>query len=202
MKASRRVDVPASPEEAWRFATDLPSILPCIPGVRVGDAFGDGSYNASIIASAGDFSVTFTGIASIETGVDRTAIIRAKGGDAAGVISAEAEVRIQVEGASPDARVSALDIQARFDFSGVFALAARASAGPAAALLMRKFAANVAAATHCPASDAEVEEASSRTDELDAGHQHRTHGRGAHVPFAWMARLFRKVRDGFGVARP
>ncbi|WP_276327038.1 SRPBCC domain-containing protein [Bradyrhizobium elkanii] len=188
--------MPATPEEAWRFVTDLPSILPCIPGVRMGDPLSDGGYNASIVAGAGDFSVTFAGVASIETGADRTAVIRAKGSDATKVISAETEVRVKVEAASPDARVSVLDIQAQFDFSGVFALAARASAGPAAALLMKKFAANVAAATHCAVSDAEVHEPGQRTDELDAGHQHRTHGGGAHRHFAWVGRLFRKVRDG------
>nr|WP_275191094.1 SRPBCC domain-containing protein [Bradyrhizobium sp. CSA112] len=193
--------MPASPEEAWRFVADLPSVLPCIPGVRVGDRLRDGSYNASIVASAGDFTVTFNGVASIEIGADRTAIIRAKGSDAAGLISAEAEVRGQVVGVSSDARVSVLDIQGRFDFSGVFALAARASAGPAVAFLMRKFGANVAAAVHCPVSDAAVQEPYPGTDELDAGHQHGTHGRAAHALFAWLPRLFRKVRDGFGVAR-
>ncbi|WP_456849858.1 CoxG family protein [Bradyrhizobium sp. USDA 4504] len=195
--------MPASPDDTWRFVSDLPSVLQCIPGVRVGDPLGEGGYSALIVASAGDYTVTFSGVASIEIGADRTATIVAKGSDAAGMLSAEAEVRGQVVGAS-DARVSVLDIQARFEFSGVFALAARASAGPAVAFLLRKFGANVAAAAvPSTASDGDgaVQDANSRTDEPDAGPQHRTQGRTDHALVAWVPRLFRKLRDGLGVVR-
>lgn len=146
MEAVRRIEVPAAVDELWRFVTDLPSIVPCIPGAAIG-APTDRGYEATITATAGEFTVPFRGTASVEI-IDpdeRMAVIRATGRDALGTLRPDAEITVRVEAMGAGAESSVLDVRAQFRFAGVLAPAARAASGPAAALLMRRFGDNLVA---------------------------------------------------------
>ena len=142
VEVTQRTTVTAPIEEVWRVVSNLPLILPCVPGAECGERRGDGQYNATITVSAGEFSVSFAGIASVEVVGETVAVFRASGSDRLRTISAEAEARVRLE-AIDDARTS-VDVVSTFDFSGFLAPAARAGGGPAARVLMRKFTTNLA----------------------------------------------------------
>lgn len=139
MEVANRVTLAAPLAEVWQVVSDLPSILPCMPGAAVVDAIGDGRFNATITVSAGEFSVSFAGIASVEPREGHVAVFRASGSDRFRTIAAEAEATIRLE--AVDATTTAAEIDSTFDFSGFLAPAARAGGGPAAKLLMKKFSA-------------------------------------------------------------
>lgn len=143
MEVTRRVSLPVPVDDALQFLSDLVLVLPCVPGAELGEPVGDGTYRATITVSAGEFSVSFAGLASMESAEPNVAVYRASGSDRLKTIHADAEVRVTVE--ETGGTTSAVDIMATFDFSGFLAPAARAGGGPAARLLMRKFAANLAA---------------------------------------------------------
>jgi carbon monoxide dehydrogenase subunit G len=137
VEISQRITVSAPLADVWAFVSDLPSILPCMPGAACGALRDDGRYDATITVSAGEFSVSFGGIASVETPTPGLAIFRANGSDRMKTISAEAEARITL--GAIDETTTAIDVASTFDFSGFLAPAARAGGGPAAKGLMKKF---------------------------------------------------------------
>jgi uncharacterized protein len=148
MEVTQRIVVPGRPADVWAFVTDLPAVLPCVPGAAVAEDLGDGRYRATITVSAGEFSVSFEGIASIEVAGERTSTILASGGDRMRTLHAEAQVRLDLADAAGDA--TTLDVTANFDFSGVLSPAARAGGKPAAGLLIRKFGACLVARFRAP----------------------------------------------------
>lgn len=144
MEVSRRIQVPTTAERLWEIVTDLPAVLSCLPGAAVGEPTADG-YNATITAQAGEFTATFAGVATLAVldGTGRSVAIRASGQDGLGSLRSTAQVLLRVEQDEQAAGQSILDLHAQFDFSGLFAPAARAAGGPAAGALVKRFAANL-----------------------------------------------------------
>ncbi|MDQ6523135.1 SRPBCC family protein [Nocardioides sp. LHD-245] len=85
MRIDNRFTVPASPERAWEFLTDLARVAPCLPGATV-ESVADDVLSGRVALRIGPMSMNYAGEAAfvVKDDVNRIATIRAGGRDGRG----------------------------------------------------------------------------------------------------------------------
>ena len=126
MQLSNSFNVPGSPSEAWAILMDVPGVVGCMPGVELVSCEPDGSYKGKLAVKIGPVALKFNGTAQFEDvdEANRTATIRAKGGDQQGRGNAGAVAKFRVV---EDGSESTVLIDTELQLSGLVAQYGRAS---------------------------------------------------------------------------
>lgn len=61
MRIEKQVHVGRPADEVWRFLTDVPSVVSCIPGAELGESLGDDKYRGSFRLKVGALSAKIEG---------------------------------------------------------------------------------------------------------------------------------------------
>jgi carbon monoxide dehydrogenase subunit G len=90
--------VDAPPDVVYQLMLDVEKVAPCIPGARILGRREDGAYDAEVKVKLGPVSMTYRGAVRVEEHDDaeRTAKLRAKGNEARGQGTAQAEMSMAV----------------------------------------------------------------------------------------------------------
>lgn len=104
MRIDNRFTVPATPDRAWAFLTDLARVAPCLPGATV-DSVAKDVLCGRVALRIGPMSMTYAGEAAfvMKDDVNRIATIRAGGRDGRGGGAVKATIKaslIEVPGGS------------------------------------------------------------------------------------------------------
>jgi hypothetical protein len=59
VKIENSFEVPASPEAAWALLTDVPRIIPCMPGATLDETVDDENWKATMAVKLGPISLSF-----------------------------------------------------------------------------------------------------------------------------------------------
>ncbi len=98
MDLHHQFELAAPAARAWPVFLDMPRIAPCLPGTEVTEAIDDRNVKGMARVKVGPVSLKFAGRAEM-TQIDdtnRSAILSAKGSDAKGRGTAEADVRFSL----------------------------------------------------------------------------------------------------------
>jgi carbon monoxide dehydrogenase subunit G len=104
VRIDNRFTVPASPERAWAFLTDLARVAPCLPGATV-DSVADDVLSGRVALRIGPMSMNYAGEAAfvVKDDANRIATIRAGGRDGRGGGAVTATIKaalVEVPGGS------------------------------------------------------------------------------------------------------
>ena len=61
MKISQSLTVSCSPDKAWAFFQDIPTVATCFPGASLTEDRGNGEYLGNVLIKLGTFNATFSG---------------------------------------------------------------------------------------------------------------------------------------------
>jgi uncharacterized protein len=108
MQIENCFDVSASPEAAWNLLSDVPTVLPCMPGAELLEVVDRDSWKARLRVRLGPISLQFLADLSREAtdAHDRRAVLSVDAREAKGRGTARATVTSTVEEASDGSRVS------------------------------------------------------------------------------------------------
>jgi carbon monoxide dehydrogenase subunit G len=59
MRLENTFEVPAPPEAAWELLTDVPRVIPCMPGAKLDEVVDDSNWKATMQVKLGPISLTF-----------------------------------------------------------------------------------------------------------------------------------------------
>jgi carbon monoxide dehydrogenase subunit G len=59
VKLENSFEVPASPEQAWALLTDMPRVIPCMPGATLDETVDDSHWKATMAVKLGPISLSF-----------------------------------------------------------------------------------------------------------------------------------------------
>jgi len=100
------------PGEAYCLLLDLERVAPCLPGAKIGEASGDGSYPATITVKLGPIRLRYQGALRIAERDDaaRRAVLAGEAREARGQGGAKATMTMSVAsaGEGPGARVDVI----------------------------------------------------------------------------------------------
>jgi uncharacterized protein len=107
MQLENRFDVPASPEAAWTLLTDVPAVLPCMPGAELLEVVDRDSWKARLQVRLGPISLQFLADLSREETEpqSRRAVLAVDAREAKGRGTARATITSTVEEAAAGSRV-------------------------------------------------------------------------------------------------
>lgn len=93
MEFTNQFHVPLPVDEAWILLTDIPRVMPCLPGATLKGTRGEGQYLGSILVKLGPIKLSFDGQAEFVRKDDKQHIAWLKGSglDPKGRGSAESE---------------------------------------------------------------------------------------------------------------
>jgi len=118
IEVSERIEVPSAPRIVWDVLSDPHAVVACVPGAALGDARGDGSFDATLTVKFGPAKVTFHARITLE--LDTASMVghvTAKGKDKQGGTRVRAKMTFRVaEQAEPPG--SAVPIEAQVEISG------------------------------------------------------------------------------------
>ncbi len=137
-------EVAAAVDKVWQFFDDIPQVAACLPGTQLTGELGDDKYQGEVAVRMGPVRLQFAGTAEITERDEaaRRVVIHASGAEARGRGQASMTVTATLERGGRGTRVGvAQDLQ----LSGAAAQYGRGMISDVTAVLMRDFAANVAA---------------------------------------------------------
>ena len=108
MKVENAFDVPASVDEAWRLLTDVPEVVPCMPGAELVEVVGDDAWEAKLHVRLGPIALQFLADVTREQ-VDETAhraVLAVKARESKGRGSAEATIESSLAAAEAGTHVA------------------------------------------------------------------------------------------------
>src|SRR4029434_3515490 len=113
IEISERVEVPAAPRIVWDVLSDPRAVVECMPGAKLGDRLGDGSYDATVTVKFGPATVTFCASDALE--LDSTAMtghVSSRGRDDQGGTRVKTAMTFKVvAGQAPGSSVVPIDAQ-------------------------------------------------------------------------------------------
>ena len=108
MKVENAFDVPASVDEAWRLLTDVPEVVPCMPGAELVEVVGDDAWKAKLHVRLGPIALQFLADVTREQ-MDETAhraVLAVKARESKGRGSAEATIESSLAAAEAGTHVA------------------------------------------------------------------------------------------------
>lgn len=167
MQLENSFEVAAPPHAAWEFLTDVPAVLPCMPGAELLEVVDADRWKARLQVRLGPISLQFfADVTREETDVEaRRAVLGVEAREAKGRGTAKATITSTVEDASGGSRVSIVtDLALR----GPLTQYGSVVVAPVAARLTEQFAAcitrKLAPTPAEPAEDAPPEEPATSSD--------------------------------------
>lgn len=130
-------------EKVWQFFDNIPQVASCLPGAKLTDDLGDGSYKGTVAIRMGPVRLQFAGTADIAERDEaaRRLVVHAAGSDERGRGQAAMVVTATLASAGRGTRVNvAQDLQ----LSGAAAQYGRGMISDVSSVLMHDFAANMA----------------------------------------------------------
>jgi carbon monoxide dehydrogenase subunit G len=107
VRIDNQFTVPATPERAWEFLTDLGRVAPCLPGATVESAVGDG-LTGRVSLRIGPMNMTYAGEAKfvVKDDVNKVATIEAGGRDGRGGGAVKATIKASLAEVADGTEVS------------------------------------------------------------------------------------------------
>ena len=118
MEFQYRYSVRATPDELWRFVTDVPSVGMCIPGASDVKPDADGSYRGSVKVRVGPVALTLNGKLTVEASDPEARRIVLAGEGADGRVPGSVRVRITMTVEPKDAEVTDLVVVSEANILG------------------------------------------------------------------------------------
>jgi uncharacterized protein len=143
MRIENAFEVQASPEAAWALLTDVPRIVPCMPGAELERTVNETTWEVLQRVKLGPISLQFRSEV-IRTELDersRRAVLSVKAREVRGRGGAEATIQSDLQPTETGTRV---DIATELSLQGAVAQYGRAVVGSVAEELTRQFAACLA----------------------------------------------------------
>src|SRR4051794_28509394 len=108
MRLENTFEVPAPPDEAWRLLTDVPRVVPCMPGAELTEVVDDSTWKAKMHVKLGPISLQFGTDVTREIMDDaaRTTTLQAKARELKGRGGATATIESSLEPAGSGTRVT------------------------------------------------------------------------------------------------
>lgn len=107
MKITQEISVGSSAESVFRFFQDVPSVAQCMPGAKLTEDRGDGSYRGTVSVRLGPMTAGFEGDATVTSDPDTmTGHISGKGVDRRGGSRGQVNVKYAVVAADDGSTVS------------------------------------------------------------------------------------------------
>lgn len=130
-------------EKVWQFFDNIPQVASCLPGARLTDDLGDGSYKGTVAIRMGPVRLQFAGTADITERDEaaRKLVVHAAGSDEKGRGQASMVVTATLARAARGTRV---DVTQDLQLSGAAAQYGRGMISDVSSVLMNDFAANMA----------------------------------------------------------
>ena len=143
MELENRFEVAVAPQAAWDLLTDVPAVLPCMPGAELLEVVDDHHWLAKVQVRLGPISLQFLADVTREVTdvAARRAVLAVEAREAKGRGTARATITSLVEDAPGGASVSILT---DLDLRGPLAQYGRVVVAPVAAQLTEQFAACIA----------------------------------------------------------
>ncbi|WP_162465259.1 SRPBCC family protein [Mycolicibacterium sp. CBMA 329] len=144
MQLKNEFEIDADVDQAWALLTDLPRIMPCMPGAALDGVDGD-NYLGNVKIKVGPIGAHFRGSARFTQKDDAThsAVIAAAGKDPKGQAAANAEIYARLEPVS--ATRTRVLIDTNLDISGRMAQFGRGAIADVSNRLIGQFVANLSA---------------------------------------------------------
>lgn len=140
MRLENAFEVPASPEDVWRFMLDVERVAPCMPGAELTEVVDDHTWKGKVTVKLGPVSLSYTGTVVMEEKdeQERRAVLKAEGRETKGKGTATALVTSQLQAA--DGGGTRVGIVADLTLSGAVAQFGRGMIGDVSQRLTDQFA--------------------------------------------------------------
>jgi uncharacterized protein len=131
--------VAAPIDEAWRLLNDVPSVVPCMPGVELKEAVGENAWKATMQVKLGPIALRFLIDVTRDEADEaaRRVVLSANAREARGRGGAQARIESKL---SEDAGETAVAIVTDLTLQGAVAQYGRGIVGDVAAQLTKQFA--------------------------------------------------------------
>ena len=107
MKVTQEIQVASSAENVFEFFQDVPAVAQCMPGAKLTEDRGDGSYRGTVSVRLGPMTAGFEGEANVASDPDTmTGQISGKGVDRRGGSRGQVNVKYAVVAADDGSTVS------------------------------------------------------------------------------------------------
>jgi uncharacterized protein len=140
MRLENTFDVAAPHDVAWRLLSDVPQVLPCMPGAELVEVVSDDSWKARLHVKLGPIALQFLADVkreAMDEGAGRVVLL-AKAREARGRGSADARIESLVSDA--DGEGTRVDLVTELELRGAVAQYGRGVVADVAARLTREFA--------------------------------------------------------------
>lgn len=144
MLITNRFEVAQPVDAVWRFFDDVPRVAACLPGAELNQDLGDDAYAGTVTIRMGPVKLQFAGRAHIQERDDeaRRLVVDAAGADEKGRGQA---AMLLTAALSPSAGGTSVEVVQDLQLSGAAAQYGRGMVTDVTAVLMKDFAANMAA---------------------------------------------------------
>jgi|SRR5690606_15852470 len=149
MRIDNQFVVPATPERAWEFLTDLGRVAPCVPGATVESADGE-SLTGRVALRIGPMNMTYTGEAKfvVKDDANKVATIEVGGRDRRGGGTVKAKIKASLTEVPDGTQVN---LSTDLGLTGRVAQLGQGPINDVSSKLMRQFADSLAAQIDRPA---------------------------------------------------
>lgn len=139
MRLENTFEVPAPPGQAWALLTDVPRVIPCMPGAELTETVDETHWKAAMHVKLGPIALQFaTDVEQTELDeAGRRAVLAAKAREVKGRGGAEATITSTLEAAGTGTRVV---ITTDLTLRGAVAQYGRGIVGDVANQLVKRFA--------------------------------------------------------------
>lgn len=144
MLITNSIEVDQPIEKVWEFCQDVPQVAACLPGAELNEEIGPDQYAGRVGISMGPVKMQFAGTADVtqRDEASKTIVIDAAGADEKGRGQAALGLSVRLV---PTAGGTRLEVEQDIQLSGAAAQYGRGMIGDVSQVLMRDFAANMAA---------------------------------------------------------
>ncbi|KAA3644226.1 MAG: hypothetical protein DWQ07_19145 [Chloroflexi bacterium] len=118
IQTEHQFSIDAPIEKVWKYFSDPPKVVPCLPGAELTEIIGDGMYKGDVGFRFGQINARFSGTAEI-TGMDNTnhtMTLRTKGDQQGATSRAEAEIWFSCQ--ETDSQTTLVTINSEISISG------------------------------------------------------------------------------------
>jgi carbon monoxide dehydrogenase subunit G len=149
MQLSNVFEVPASPEEVWRFLLDVERVAPCVPGAELTEVVDERTWKGKVVVKLGAVSLSYAGTVAIQERDDaaRRVVLVANGTETRGRGVARATATSRLEPTDSGTRVV---IDTELSLSGPVAQYGRGMIADVSRRLTDEFAACLRARLEAP----------------------------------------------------
>lgn len=158
MRLENEFTVPAPPDQAWALLTDVPRVVPCMPGAELAEVVDENAFKANVHVKLGPISLTFAAditrermdeAARVVTMTTKAREVKGRGGATATIESS----------LMPDGTGTKVVIVTELSMSGTVAQYGRGIVADVSNQMVKQFAGCIAAqlATVAPAAPAAPE---------------------------------------------